>query len=268
MGYHSSPTLAALLTFFNIRLGWWLGNPGIAGNADYHRNGPKSGVYYWIREAFGLTNDASPYVYLSDGGHFENLGLYEMVLRRCKIIVVSDAGCDPTCSLEDLGNAIRKIRIDQGIDIKIEEFGILSRQGLTEGQVGKYCAIGTIDYEAVDGPPAIGEPSRAGTLIYLKPAIYGIEPKDVFNYQKSNKAFPHEPTSDQWFSESQFESYRVLGLHIMERISEEMRRKGPGRTTAKDLAEFLKSAEDYVSIPLGARPFGWPPAGSPLWGGY
>ena len=75
------------------------------------------------KQASGMpcTDDKNPYVYLSDGGHFENLGLYEMVLRRCHTIVVSDAGCDPGCSFEDLGNAIRKIRIDFGIPIELED---------------------------------------------------------------------------------------------------------------------------------------------------
>ena len=73
-----------------------------------------------IAEAFGLTDDTNPYVYLSDGGHFENLGLYEMVLRRCHYIVVSDAGPGPDCSFADLGGAVRKIRIDLGISIDFD----------------------------------------------------------------------------------------------------------------------------------------------------
>ena len=73
-----------------------------------------------VDEALGLTNDKSPYVYLSDGGHFENLGLYEMVLRRCHFIVVSDAGGDPECSFADLGESVRKIRVDFGITIDFD----------------------------------------------------------------------------------------------------------------------------------------------------
>ena len=65
-----------------------------------------------------LTSDTNKYVYLSDGGHFENLGLYEMVRRRCRFIVVSDAGCDPDFAFEDLGNAVRKIEIDLGVPIR------------------------------------------------------------------------------------------------------------------------------------------------------
>jgi hypothetical protein len=68
-----------------------------------------------LKELAGATTDDGPWIYLSDGGHFENLGLYEMVRRRCRFIVVSDAGCDPQCSFEDLGNAVRKIYIDFGV---------------------------------------------------------------------------------------------------------------------------------------------------------
>ncbi len=67
-----------------------------------------------LGELLGQTSNTNPYVFLSDGGHFENLGLYEMVARRCRRIVVVDAGCDPDYAFEDLGNAIRRVRIDLG----------------------------------------------------------------------------------------------------------------------------------------------------------
>ena len=106
-GYHSSPVVAVLMTLFNVRLGAWLGNPGRAGDKSFTNPAPRNPALHVFKEAFSLTDNTSPYVYLSDGGHFENLGLYEMVLRRCHCIVLSDAGCDPDCSLEDLGNAER-----------------------------------------------------------------------------------------------------------------------------------------------------------------
>ena len=81
MGYHSSPLVSFLLALFNIRLGWWLGNPGSAGDETYCLRGPEFAVGPLIAETFGLTDKDHPYVYLSDGGHFDNLGLYEMVLR-------------------------------------------------------------------------------------------------------------------------------------------------------------------------------------------
>ena len=83
MGYHSSPLVSLLMTMLNVRLGWWLGNPGEAGENTWKRNGPPRAAFPIIMEAFGLTNENRPYVNLSDGGHFENLGLYEMVRRRC-----------------------------------------------------------------------------------------------------------------------------------------------------------------------------------------
>jgi hypothetical protein len=214
MGYHSSPLVTFILTLLNVRLGAWLGNPGKAGDHTFRLGYPESSARPIIDEAFGLTNDSSPYVYLSDGGHFENLGLYEMVLRRCHYIVVSDAGEDPQCSFADLGEAVRKIRIDFGISIEFDEINIFPRgDDLAGNQKGRNCAIGRICYSMLDGPNA-----PDGILIYIKPACYGDEPRDIYEYFKTNKTFPHESTADQFFSESQFESYRMLGAYTMEKL--------------------------------------------------
>jgi hypothetical protein len=220
MGYHSSPIVTLILALFNVRLGWWLGNPRraertLAGPPLYRRAGPVWAAAPLIAECFGLTNSTSRFVYLSDGGHFENLGLYEMVRRRCRHIVVSDAGYDPTNAFADLGNAIRKIRVDFGIDIQMTAMFQQPRGAdYVPGKPrdGFYCGIGAIRYPE-------GEP---GTLIYIKPGLYGGEPQDVVNYGCENAGFPHEPTSDQWFSESQFESYRRLGEYIAGRVFDEI----------------------------------------------
>jgi hypothetical protein len=216
-GYHSSPVVTFLLALFNVRLGWWLGNPGVAGNQVFRRRGPRFAVGPLLKETFGLTTDTNPYVYLSDGGHFENLALYEMVLRRCHCIVVVDAGCDPGCMLDDLGGAIRKICTDLGIPISFaeEEFPIYPRidaEGKNEKRIGRRFIIGTIKYSKVD------QDATDGLLIYLKPTFYGNEPLDIVNYAKTSPTFPHETTADQWFSESQFESYRGLGLYTVEEV--------------------------------------------------
>jgi hypothetical protein len=214
MGYHSSPAMAFLLTLFNVRLGWWLGNPGPIGHQVFKREHPRTNLGPIVSEMIGKTNDRYEWVYLSDGGHFENLGLYEMVVRRCHYIVLSDAGADPEFAFEDLGNAIRKIRTDLGVPIDIEEMFMFPRKadGMTEG---RYVATATIRYTAVDG-----EGAKDGLLIYLKPSVYQDEyfPRDVMNYAKESRSFPHEPTSDQFFSESQFESYRALGRHAINDI--------------------------------------------------
>jgi hypothetical protein len=205
MGYASSPVMALLLTLFNVRLGWWLGNPGIAGQDTYRLAEPRFSLRPLVSEALGLTDDRSPYVYLSDGGHFENLGLFEMVLRRCRLIVVSDAGADPDYEFEDLGNAVRKVRIDLGIPI---EFGSIAirRRGKERDRDARYCALGRIRYSVIDGPNA-----PDGVLLLLKPALLDGEPRDVANYAAQAPRFPQEPTSDQFFGEAQFESYRQLG---------------------------------------------------------
>jgi hypothetical protein len=201
------------MALFNVRLGWWLGNPGPQGERTFRRRGPTFAVRPLIEETLGLTTDANPYVYLSDGGHFDNLGFYEMVLRRCHVIVVSDAGCDPKCELDDLGGAVRKVRADFGVPIEFTTGFYIYARG---NQLGRRCAVGIIRYSAVDG----GDPQQQdGVLIYLKPCFYNAhEPMDVVNYASVNQAFPHESTSDQWFSESQFESYRMLGLHTVNEI--------------------------------------------------
>jgi hypothetical protein len=214
MGYHSSPLVTFILTLLNVRLGAWLGNPGRAGDKTFHLGYPKVSVRPLIAEAFGLTNENNPYVYLSDGGHFENLGLYEMVLRRCHYIVVSDAGEDPACSFADLGGAVRKIRIDLGISIDFSEIMIYPRGEIeAQNMKGRNAAVGRIRYSEVDG-----EDAPDGVIVYLKPACYGNEPRDIYEYFKSNETFPHESTTDQFFTESQFESYRMLGVHTMEQL--------------------------------------------------
>ena len=222
MGYHSSPSLALLLTLFNVRLGWWLGNPGKPGNTDgaFRREGPRLAAKPLFYEALGLTTDESAYVYLSDGGHFENLGLYEMVRRRCRFIVVIDAGCDPNFTFDDLGNAVRKIYIDLGVRIEFEGLDELRNRPSdaeitaagTEGV--RYHAIGTVDYLEADGNPD-GDPRIGnGYILYIKPAFHGNEAAGILAYAKTNKEFPHETTADQWFTETQFESYRYLGFEI------------------------------------------------------
>jgi hypothetical protein len=212
MGYHSSPAVTFLLTLFNIRLGWWLGNPGPAGATTFNQAYPKSSVFRLAQEALGFTDSKNPYVYLSDGGHFENLGLYEMVQRRCHYILISDAGCDQESKFQDLGNAIRKIRIDLGIDIDID---LSPLKPDTQKHVQQHYAVGTIHYAPADSPAA------TGILIYLKPSLTGNESADVQEYASHHEAFPHEPTSDQFFDESQFESYRRLGEHIALEVFDE-----------------------------------------------
>lgn len=213
MGSSSSPALAFLMTLFNVRLGAWLGNTCEEGERTYRRAGPRQALRPLLGELFGLSDTRPAYVNLSDGGHFDNLGLYEMILRRCQYIIVCDAGCDPEFTFGDLGNVIRKVRIDFGIPITFEkEIGIFPR---SKSERGVYCATAHIHYEAVD------KNARDGRILYIKPTVRGTGspiPYDVYSYTQSVADFPHESTVDQWFSESQFESYRALAEHSLTQV--------------------------------------------------
>jgi hypothetical protein len=204
MGYHSSTPLAFLLTVFNVRLGWWLGNP--RRGDTWQQSGPRSLLIPLLLELFGLTSEKGGYIYLSDGGHFENLGIYELVRRRCRFIIASDAGADPEYGFGDLGNAIEKCRADMGIDIQIDIEPLRLRN--ESGHSQWHCAIGRIRYDLVS------EGAAVGTLLYIKSSLTGDEPTDVLRYAAANPGFPHQSTGDQWFDESQFESYRMLGYHV------------------------------------------------------
>ena len=205
MGYHSSPGVSFLMALFNVRLGWWLGNPSQAQDV-YTREGPSFALRPLLAEMFGHTTLKAKYVYLSDGGHFENLGLYEMVRRRCRVIVVSDAGCDPNLVFEDLGAAVRKIRIDLGIEINI---GIFEKCSWGEVSYRR----GTIHYNEADD-----DGTMVGYLLIVKPQLYESLGPDISSYKALHEEFPQQPTSDQWFDESQFESYRSLGFQIATEI--------------------------------------------------
>jgi hypothetical protein len=112
---------------------------------------------------------------------------------------------------------------------------------------GHHCAVGEILYDRVDGPSA-----RRGVLIYIKPSISGDEPRDVFNYTQSSPSFPHEPTSDQWFSESQFESYRMLGAHIVTEMCQDWSRARSIRPEDNPLALLARQTYMYLgkSFPI------------------
>jgi hypothetical protein len=207
MGYYTSKPLAFLMTVLNVRLGWWYPNP--KRNVSPKRVGPRCGLLYLLRELSASTNDESSYVYLSDGGHFDNLGLYELVRRRCDYIIVSDAGADKALSFSDLGKAIEKCRVDLGADIIIDTSDIIPDPAT--GRSKAHGVVGRIEYGKRDATGAKSNHSHTGTLIYVKTSLTGHESADVLAYKKHNTDFPHESTVDQWFSESQFESYRKLG---------------------------------------------------------
>ncbi|MGH1588495.1 hypothetical protein ACRBEV_09170 [Methylobacterium phyllosphaerae] len=211
-GYHSSPLIAFLMTLFNVRLGAWLPNPAVARAEDLRLAKPQNSVLALLSELGGRSTDVSQAVYLSDGGHFDNLGLYEMLRRRCARIVVIDAGQDANCTFFDLGNVIRKAEVDGLAKVQMGEMRIRPRAAAE--QAGPRApalgfARGTITYPGA---------RDAGSLIYIKPSFLDDIPAEVRAYGATSATFPHESTANQWFTESQFESYRALGFHQVSRM--------------------------------------------------
>jgi hypothetical protein len=225
-GYHTSAPVAFLLTIFNVRLGWWVGNPRVKplrgifeGLAPSKRSGPLYGVMWLLWELLAQTTGRSKYVNLSDGGHFDNLGLYELVRRRCRYIIIGDGEQDKDLTFESLGGAIRKCRADFGVEIEINVEPIRAAGGRA------HCVIGTVTYPETDtqpqrpltpGGPFPKDQRARAWLVYFKASLTGDEPEDIKQYHSTHTDFPHQTTLHQFFTESQFESYRRLGLHIVE----------------------------------------------------
>jgi len=201
MGYNTSPMVAYLLTMFNVRLGWWFPNPG---RKKWNHPGLQFSLYYLTMELFGIADETANFVNVSDGGHFENLGIYELVRRRCKVIIAVDGECDEQLTFGSLGNVVRLCETDFGARIDIDVSSIRKQEN---GLSLSHCAVGTIVYSN----------GSIGYLIYLKASITGDEDIGVAQYRSAHPSFPHETTADQFFSEDQFESYRRLGQHVLRR---------------------------------------------------
>ena len=212
-----SPTLALL----NFRLGYWLRNPrdlakasGMEGALGEAWRSFK-GKFYLLAEMLNLLDETSSHIYLTDGGHIENLGVYELLKRGCKLIVTVDAEADPAMSFSSLQIVERYARIDFGVRIDLPWEAIASRSrevdaGCAEGAIvessGPHCAVGRIHYAD----------DAEGVLLYFKASLTGDEKDYILDYKKRNPRFPHETTGDQFFTEEQFEAYRALGFHMVE----------------------------------------------------
>jgi hypothetical protein len=142
---------------------------------------------------------------LSDGGHHENLGIYPLLKRRCRVIIASDAAADPAFAMNDLANVIRKARIDLGVNITMNDLKHDLYPDAETRQTKNCFTIGDISYPE-------GDPKAAkGILIYIKSTVTGNEPEDLSAYRRKHPTFPDQTTADQFFDEAQFESYRKLG---------------------------------------------------------
>jgi hypothetical protein len=216
MGYHTSPPLAFLMTVFDVRLGWWLPNSRYTNDElpiKKPEGGPPSSLLYLLNELMASTTDQAKYVYISDGGHFENLAIYELVRRRCRYIIACDADADNGMTFGDLGNAIRKCRSDFGVEITIDPTPV--RLLRPDGFAQAHGVAGAVRYPHLSDD----QPDFVGKILYIKPTITPNTPRDVLAYRDGHLGFPDQSTADQWFDESQFESYRRLGLHSFQSLA-------------------------------------------------
>ena len=197
MGIESMPSLAALLTFLNVRLGFWVLHPK-------RRKWLKTpGFLCLIQEMTGIAMaEDRPWLNLSDGGHIENMAVYELLRRRCKYIICVDGEADPECSFQGLMTLVRHAQIDFGIRVDSNLKDI--RPDPTTGFSQTHFAFCRIYYP--DG--------ATGLLLYLKLSVTGNEPELIRRYRRLHPDFPHQSTLDQFFDEEQFEAYRQLGVHV------------------------------------------------------
>jgi hypothetical protein len=193
MGTHTNPLMAFYMILFNIRLNVWMPNP----NPKYTVKMPLW-PYYFLKEFLRFNREQDSLLNLSDGGHHENLGVYPLLKRRCRMIIISDAASDPHYKMTDLANLQRKARIDLGINIELDMTPLRPNQ---ERYTEMHCVKGTIHYPN----------DKNGVLFYIKTTMTGKEPEDLLAYRRSSPSFPDETTANQFFNEDQFESYRKLG---------------------------------------------------------
>ena len=206
-------SLAMLLALLNVRLGFWVPTPN-----RVHWRQPQARLwpYYLLRDMLSQTTDVSSYCYVTDGGHFDNTGLYSLVERGCRFIVLADNGADPQRHFDDIGAAVRRCRIDFGAEIDLELDGFRSTAAAPgSGSPPRHGVVGEIRYADAHVARLGWDPAwpRSGTIVWLKPSLLGADPADVRQYGFKNTAFPQQATTDQWFDEAQFESYRRLGEH-------------------------------------------------------
>ena len=247
MGAQSIKPLTATLALLNVRLGYWLRNPLRLANAkppdpqhrrpssEFFRRNNIFANYYFIAELFGWLNESRKSVYLTDGGHIENLGIYELLRRRCRVIIAVDAEADPQMAFGSFNTLERYALIDMGIRIdlpwqKIADESLatskaIDDKGDTPKDKGPHCAIGEITYPN----------DRKGILVYIKASLTGDENDYIFDYKKRYSDFPHETTLDQMFTEEQFEAYRALGFHA-----------AYGLFSGTDTFAYLDSAAEQV----------------------
>ncbi len=200
MGMKTKRPVSKLMSTLNLRLGMWVPNPKmIAAGETPGRLSRMRGKY---REFRGKLDETADHVNLADGGFVENLGVYELLRRRCNFIIAVDGECDEGRTCAALTKAIRLAKIDFGVEIEIDFSALhIDDDGLSQA----HFAFGEIEYPE----------GQTGYLLYVKSSVTGNESSYIDEYRQQHPTFPHQTTADQLFDEEQFEAYRALGQHAM-----------------------------------------------------
>jgi hypothetical protein len=207
MGLGTMKRLSFWLALLNVRLGYWARKPGkkalLFGGAP--------GLWFLLKEMLGTMNEKSAWLNVSDGGHIENLGVSELLRRRCKYIVAIDGEQDAKMTFRALTTLQRLAYIDLGITIDADLDDLrLNDRGLSRSHF-RFCRIRYPQGER-------GSAEAFGYLLYLKLSLTGNEGEFIRRYRLDEPSFPHHSTSDQFFTETQFEAYRNLGEHIGDKL--------------------------------------------------
>lgn len=248
---------AALLSFLGLNLGYWARNPrAYAGqNATPKFRMPHLLAPGWRSLSGRHLHERGPYVLLSDGGHFENLAIYELIRRQVRLLWVSDAGQDTGFSFEDLSCAIERVRVDFGVNIRFvdDEYDLVHLMPGSSDAKGRASENFADRYNLARRGYAIGRieyPDRTdGIFIYVKSTLTRSLPGDIYGYKARNKHFPHQTTLDQFFDEEQFEAYRELGYRLSKQLFTDIRAARAATNTPN--GSTGSKALDKVAAALG-----------------
>ena len=217
VGLTCNPLVSILMALLNLRLGYWAHHPLSPPTWGRRPNHFRPGSYEVgsLINVGGMREDRS-FVQLSDGGHFENLALYELVRRRLRLIIVCDGGADGEFKFADLQTALRRIEADFGATVTFEDD---QKPAILVPSFDAGYPMGT---KQADRGYIVGDIAYAdntwGKLILLKTTMVEGASTEVRGYKGAHPDFPDQTTADQFFDEEQFEAYRELGHCIGEQM--------------------------------------------------
>jgi len=232
-GVTRTAAVSALLTILNIRLGYWALSPRKLERKRKRKSKrpfafPPNFLFPGLFQGvlgFGRT-DRSHWLELTDGGHFDNIGLYELVRRRVRTIYLIDGTEDRATTFSSFANAAEKIYIDFNVRLSFkDEKGFIKLMRGADADANplnkafqlaeRGFTVGTVEYPDLrDEAGEVVERGFLGRLYYIKSTLTRDLPEALYSYRADNEAFPAESTADQFFDEQQFEAYRTLGYSI------------------------------------------------------